>query len=80
MYDRHTNELAGTFRVKGGPANGGCRRTDGIAAYAGDLGAAYPQGMFVCQDSSDGRGSQAGIGNFKMVRLDRILTALSPQQ
>jgi len=35
--------------------------------------------MFVCQDSSDGRGSQAGIGNFKMVRLDKILTALSPQ-
>jgi len=75
VYNRKTNAYLGSFRVVDGADADGCERTDGIAAYSGDLGRAFPQGIFVCQDnhnSAPGTGNQ----NFKLVRLEKILRRL----
>jgi myo-inositol-hexaphosphate 3-phosphohydrolase len=72
VYDRETNAYVSSFRIAGGTAADGCERTDGIAAQTGDLGAAFPAGVFVCQDN--GNASPApGNQNFKLTRLDKIL-------
>ncbi len=44
VYDRITNDHLGDFRIAGGTVTDGCERTDGIAAYAGNLGARFPDG------------------------------------
>ncbi|HET7476040.1 MAG TPA: phytase [Dermatophilaceae bacterium] len=38
---------------------------------AGDLGSAYPQGVFVCQDNGN-EAPASGNQNFKLTRLERI--------
>lgn len=73
VYDRKTNVYVGSFRVVSGTAVDGCERTDGIAAYAGDLGRAFPQGVFVCQDNHNSTPGTTGNQNFKLVRLKKIL-------
>jgi len=72
VYDRLTNAYQSSFRVVKGPTADGCERTDGIAAYAGDLGPSFPQGIFVCQDNSN-RAPGVGAQDFKMTRLEGIL-------
>ncbi len=72
VYDRETNEYLWSFRIAGGPQADGCERTDGITAYAGDLGPAFPEGVFVCQDNGN-TVPAPGNQNFKLTRLDTIL-------
>jgi hypothetical protein len=50
----------------------GCSRTDGIDALATDLGPAFPNGLFVCQDN-DNTAPNAGNQNFKFVPLERVV-------
>lgn len=73
VYDRQTNAYESAFRIGTGTAADGCERTDGIAAYAGDLGPAYPAGIFVCQDNTNTTPGTSGAQDFKYTRLERIL-------
>jgi myo-inositol-hexaphosphate 3-phosphohydrolase len=75
VYERGTNAYVGSFRITPGGTADGCQRTDGIAAHAGALGPAFPNGLFVCQDNGN---TAPGVGNqdFKLTRLDRVLGAV----
>lgn len=75
VYDRISGKYEGSFRIVGGPKSDGCERTDGIAAYAGNLGPSYPKGLFVCQDNKS-TAPVPGNQNFKLTRWDRILDSL----
>ncbi len=72
VYDRQTNAYQKSFRIVKGTVADGCERTDGIAAYAGNLGPLYPKGIFVCQDNSN-RAPVIGAQDFKYTKLDKIL-------
>ena len=72
VYDRITNAYEGSFRIVAGPGADGCQRTDGITAYAGDLGASYPQGLFICQDNTNTLPA-SGNQNFKFVGLQKVV-------
>lgn len=71
-YTRDTNEYVGAFRISNGPDSDDCDRTDGIAAYEGYLGPAYPSGLFVCQDGNNTTPGTSGHQNFKLVPLDPL--------
>jgi 3-phytase len=72
IYERQTNAYVSSFDIADGSLADGCERTDGITAYAGELGPSFPEGLFVCQD--DGNSEPAtGHQNFKLTRLDQIL-------
>ena len=74
VYERQgANAFIRTFRVVNGPATDGCGRTDGIDAVAANLGPAFPQGMFVCQDNNNGAPGTSGNQNFKFVPLERVV-------
>ncbi|MGP3689785.1 phytase [Streptomyces sp. IBSNAI002] len=75
VYDRTTRAYLGRFSVAGGAAADDCEDTDGIDATAANLGPAFPQGVFICQDGSNGAPGTSGNQNFKLVPLQRI-TAL----
>ena len=49
--------------------------TDGIDVYAGSLGPAFPNGLFVCQDGFNDTAGTSGTQNFKYVRLDAVPVA-----
>lgn len=72
VYDRVTNAYDHSFRIVTGPDADGCERTDGVAAYAGDLGPSYPKGIFICQDNNN-YAPAAGNQNFKLTRLERVV-------
>ncbi len=73
VYERQgNNAFVREFRVVTGPATDGCGWTDGIDALAADLGPAFPQGLFVCQDNSN-TAPAAGAQNFKLVPLERVV-------
>jgi myo-inositol-hexaphosphate 3-phosphohydrolase len=74
VYDRISNAYVGSFRIVNGPSADACERTDGIAAYSGNLGGSFPEGLFVCQDN--GNRNPATNQDFKLTRLDEVLTAL----
>lgn len=61
----------GRFEVAAG-SFGATSETDGIAAMAGQFGAAFPGGLFIAQDGQNLPAAQ----NFKLVRWDVIATAL----
>ena len=65
-------EFVRKVRVVRSATADGCDRTDGVEAVAVNLGPAFPQGLFVCQDN---RNSDPGPGamNFKYVRLETVL-------
>jgi 3-phytase len=75
VYDRTTNAYVKTFRVVNGTAADDCDRTDGISAYAGDLGPLFPRGLFVCQDGPNNAPGSAGNQNFKFVPYERVVAA-----
>ncbi|WP_329388822.1 phytase [Streptomyces sp. NBC_01351] len=75
VYDRTTRAYLGRFSVANGTAADDCEDTDGIDATAANLGPAFPQGVFICQDGSNGTPGTSGYQNFKLVPLQRI-TAL----
>jgi 3-phytase len=73
VYNRTgSNAFIRSFKVVGGAQTDGCGRTDGIAATAEPLGAAFPNGLFVCQDNSN-TVPAAGLQNFKFVPLQRVV-------
>jgi 3-phytase len=74
VYDRTTNAFVKEFRVVTGTAADDCDRTDGVAAYAGNLGPLFPDGLFVCQDGPN-QLPRAGNQNFKLVPFDRVVAA-----
>lgn len=79
VYRRHPpHEFVTKFRVVAGPAADACSRTDGIDALAANLGPAFPQGVFSCQDDENTGPGRAGNQNFKLVRLERILDLGAP--
>jgi 3-phytase len=71
VYDLATERYLGRFRIGPG-AFGATSETDGIAAMAGDFGAAYPGGLFIAQDGDNAPAAQ----NFKLVPLAAIAAAL----
>jgi len=73
VYDRVSNAYVESFRIVDGAGADGCQRTDGIAAQAGDLGPAYPNGLFVCQDNTNTAPGNVGNQNFKLVRLEKVV-------
>ncbi len=80
VYDLPAATYSHSFRIVDGGANAdGCTRTDGVAAYAGDLGPEFPQGMFVCQDNNNTAPGGSGNQGFKMTRLERVLAVPGAQ-
>ncbi len=82
VYARQgNNAFIRSFKVVNGTVDG-CGRTDGIDAIAADLGPAFPNGMFVCQDNANTTPGNSGYQNFKFVPLERVvgLTAEPPNQ
>ncbi|WP_037807626.1 phytase [Streptomyces sp. NRRL F-2580] len=72
VYDRTTRAYLGRFSVSNGTAADDCEDTDGIDATAANLGPAFPEGVFICQDGSNGAPGTSGNQNFKFVPLQRI--------
>ena len=69
VYQRGgANAFVKRFQVTAGTMDG-CEDTDGIEVTTRGLGAAFPEGLFVCQDGSNPGANQ----NFKLVRLDQII-------
>lgn len=75
VYGRRSNHYQGRFRVVRGRAADGCSETDGIEAYAGRLGAAYPHGVFICQDGRNTSPGSRGRQDFKIVDLRAVTRA-----
>ena len=75
VYDRTTNAFVKEFRVVNGSAADDCDRTDGLEAYAGDLGPLFPNGLFVCQDGPNVAPGSGGNQNFKFVPFERVVAA-----
>lgn len=76
VYERQgANAFVRTFKVVNGASVDGCGRTDGIAAFAGNLGPSFPQGLFVCQDNNNTEPGTSSIRNqnFKFVPLERVV-------
>jgi 3-phytase (myo-inositol-hexaphosphate 3-phosphohydrolase) len=74
VYRREAgNEFVRAFHVGTGAVDG-CQRTRGIEAVAANLGAAFPDGVFVCQDlhNTATGGSGAGLQNYKLVPLGAV--------
>lgn len=73
VYNRTgNNAFIREFKVVGGTQADGCGRTDGIDATARPLGAAFPNGLFICQDNTNTTPA-AGRQNFKFVPLQRVV-------
>ena len=73
VYARRAgNDFIGSFRIATGHRADMCSRTDGIHAYAGRLGKAFPEGIFICQDDRN-TAPRRGLQNFKFTPLQRIL-------
>ncbi len=73
VYDRQTNAYVDAFRIVASAGTDGCQRTDGITAYAGNLGAAYPSGVFICQDNTNNGPGPDGNQDFKLTRLETVI-------
>jgi myo-inositol-hexaphosphate 3-phosphohydrolase/PKD repeat protein len=73
VYERQgNNAFIRSFRIVGGAIDG-CGRTDGIDALAADLGPAFPNGVFVCQDDRNTLPGSSGNQNFKFVPLEQVV-------
>ena len=75
VYERQgANAFIREFRVVSAPGLAdGCGRTDGIDALAADLGPAFPNGIFICQDNKNTSPGSSGNQNFKFVPLERVV-------
>ncbi|NNF56076.1 MAG: phytase [Acidimicrobiales bacterium] len=68
VYSRDVpNKYVATFEVQAGTIDG-VDYTDGIEITSANLGSAYPNGIFVAQDNTNGSANQ----NFKIVDWNRI--------
>ena len=61
-----------SVRIVSGPRSDDCDRTDGLAAYAGNLGSAFPRGLLVCQDGDNETPGSMGNQDFKLVPLEDV--------
>jgi myo-inositol-hexaphosphate 3-phosphohydrolase len=61
-----------SVRIVDGPHSDDCDRTDGIDAYAGSLGSAFPHGLLVCQDGDNAAPGTTGNQDFKLVPLQAV--------
>jgi 3-phytase len=68
LYRRADNAYIGSFAIGDGNGIDAVSDTDGIDATAANLGAAFPQGVFVAQDGKN----QGGNQNFKLVPWQAI--------
>ncbi|TGY90135.1 phytase [Marinicauda algicola] len=75
VYELETGAYVERFRIADGTVDA-TTETDGIEVFAGDLGPAFPQGVFVAQDDADDSGGQ----NFKIVDLADIAPLLDPAE
>ncbi len=74
VYERGAgNDFVDTFRVANGTTSDDCDRTDGITAVTANLGSAFPNGMFVCQDNNNDLPGTSGNQNMKMVKLENVV-------
>jgi 3-phytase len=71
-FDAATGAFLGSFRVADGTSSDDCDQTDGIDAYDGYLGEAFPQGLFVCQDGFNEVPGTSGTQNFKYAPLQLV--------
>jgi myo-inositol-hexaphosphate 3-phosphohydrolase len=67
------NDFVKTVRIVDGVTSDDCDHTDGVTALAEDLGPAFPQGMFVCQDNNNDAAGTVGNQDLKMVRLEKVV-------
>ncbi len=72
------NPFVKTFRIIDGTESDDCDRTDGVAATAADLGPAFPQGVFVCQDNNNDLPGSAGNQNLKLTPLETVVDLGAP--
>ncbi len=74
VYERGAgNDFVNTFRVANGTTSDDCDRTDGITAVTANLGSAFPNGMFVCQDNNNDLPGTSGNQDMKMVKLENVV-------
>lgn len=74
VYRREgANEFVRELIVISGSEADGWSHTDGIDAVAANLGPAFPQGMFSCQDDVNTAPGRSGNQSFKYVRLEKIV-------
>ncbi len=59
------NEFVKTFRIVNGTTSDDCDHTDGVAAVFANLGDAFPEGMFVCQDNNNDAPGASGNQDVK---------------
>jgi myo-inositol-hexaphosphate 3-phosphohydrolase len=78
-YDRAPgNAFIRSFHVVAGTFDS-CESTDGIDAAAGNFGATFSQGVFVCQDQKNTTAGQPNASmNYKLVSLDQIVDPAGP--
>ena len=67
------NDFVKTVRIVDGATSDDCDHTDGVTAVADDLGPAFPQGIFVCQDNNNDAPGTVGNQDLKMVRLEKVV-------
>jgi len=81
VYDLdHRNAYRGNVKIVKQGGVDGVTSTDGVAGMAGSFGPEFPDGLLVVHDGEnhDPDGHDAAASNFKLVRLDRVVT-LSPR-
>jgi myo-inositol-hexaphosphate 3-phosphohydrolase len=81
VYRREAgNDFVKTFRIVDGTSSDDCDHTDGVAAVYANLGDAFPNGLFVCQDNNNDAPGASGNQDVKMTSLDKVvdLTAVDP--
>jgi myo-inositol-hexaphosphate 3-phosphohydrolase/PKD repeat protein len=67
------NDFVNTFRVANGTSSDDCDRTDGVTAVTANLGPAFPNGIFVCQDNNNDLPGTSGNQDLKMVKLENVV-------
>jgi 3-phytase len=79
VYRREgTNAFLRNVKILDGAAIDGVTFTDGIDASWANLGAAFPEGVFVAQDDKNFAGATLDRQNFKLVPLQDVLGVGSP--
>jgi 3-phytase len=80
VYRREgNNEFVREFHITDGTAVDGCSKTDGIEAVNANLGPAFPDGLFVCQDNKNFNASHQVVNqNFKLVPLGAVVDLTAP--
>ena len=74
VYKREdSNAYVGNFQITAGPIDA-VTGTDGIDVVGEPMGASFPYGFFIAQDTANDTGNQ----NFKLVPWEKIASAFSP--